>query len=160
MGAGTGVFTNPGQQATSSSNPYANTSSPYIQAAQQTALGNLAGAQAATAANRVNQSTPYGNLNYVQTGTDANGNPIWSANQTLNPMFQGTLANLAQNAQQSTQQPLIVQATTEELDQKIKNIPAKLQKVYIFMKYHYIFQCKKMFGDKLQVVKNTKYQFQ
>ena len=43
MGAGTGVFTNPGQQATSSSNPYANTSSPYIQAAQQAGLGGLLG---------------------------------------------------------------------------------------------------------------------
>lgn len=91
---------------TNTVNPYAGTSNPYVQAAQATTLGNLAGAQAATSANRVNQSTPYANLQYVQTGTDANGNPIWSANQNLNPMFQGTLSNLAQNAQQATQNPL------------------------------------------------------
>ena len=69
---------------------------PYIQAAQQTSLGNLAGAQNATAANRVNQSTPYSNLNYTQTGTDANGNPIWSANQTLAGPLAGAQSNLAQ----------------------------------------------------------------
>jgi hypothetical protein len=102
MGAGTGVFTNPGQSATSASNPYANTTSPYIQAAQQTALGNLAGAQAATAANRVNQSTPYANLNYVQTGTDANGNPIYSANQTFNPTLQSALGNISGNVQNTS----------------------------------------------------------
>ena len=54
----------------------------YSQAAQDTAAGNLANAQNATNANRVNQNTPYGNLNYTQT-TDANGNPVWTANQTL-----------------------------------------------------------------------------
>ena len=54
----------------------------YSQAAQDTAAGNLAMAQNATNANRVNQNTPYGNLNYTQT-TDANGNPVWTANQTL-----------------------------------------------------------------------------
>ena len=69
---------------------------PYIQAAQQTSLGNLAGAQNATAANRVNQSTPYSNLNYTQTGTDANGNPIWSANQTLAGPLAGAQSSLAQ----------------------------------------------------------------
>ena len=62
-----------------------NTISPYIRAAERTAAGNLAGAQTATAANRVNQYTPYGNLVYTQTGTDANGNPMWSATQTLSP---------------------------------------------------------------------------
>jgi len=38
----------------------------YSQAAQQTAQGNLQNAQLATQANRVNQSTPYGSLNYSQ----------------------------------------------------------------------------------------------
>ena len=72
-----------------------NTISPYINAAEKTAAGNLAGAQAATAANRVNQYTPYGNLVYTQTGTDANGNPMWSATQTLAPEFQGAFQNIA-----------------------------------------------------------------
>ena len=87
-------------------NPYAGTSSPYFQAANAQAQGNLAGAQQAVSANRVNQSTPYANLNYTQTGTDTNGNPIWSANQSLNPMFQGTLGSLAQNAQNASQSPI------------------------------------------------------
>ena len=69
---------------------------PYIQAAQQTALGNYQGAQTATSANRVNQSTPYSNLNYTQTGTDANGNPIWSANQSLAGPLAGAQSSLAQ----------------------------------------------------------------
>ena len=67
---------------------------PYIQAAQQTAVGNYQGATAATAANRVNQNTPYSNLQYQQTGTDANGNPIWSANQSLNPTLQTAMSGL------------------------------------------------------------------
>lgn len=67
---------------------------PYIQAAQQTAAGNYQGATAATAANRVNQQTPYANLQYQQTGTDANGNPIWSATQSLNPTLQAAMGGL------------------------------------------------------------------
>jgi hypothetical protein len=54
----------------------------YASLANQTAANNLKAAQVATAANRVNQYTPYGNLNYTQTGTDSQGNPMWSATQT------------------------------------------------------------------------------
>ena len=53
--------------------------------------------------NNVNQSTPYGTLNYAQTGTAADGTPQFTATQTLSPaeqaLFdsttatQGTLAN-------------------------------------------------------------------
>ena len=57
----------------------------YAGAAQQTAQGNLEAARAATAANRVNQITPYGNLNYAITGEDPYGNPTWTATQTLSP---------------------------------------------------------------------------
>lgn len=67
---------------------------PYIQAAQQTAVGNYQGAQTATAANRVNQNTPYSSLQYQQTGTDVNGNPIWAANQSLNPALQSAMNGL------------------------------------------------------------------
>ena len=101
-----GAPTNTAQSGAYTSNPYgiygANATNlqssinPYIQAAQQTSLGNLAGAQNATAVNRVNQSTPYANLNYTQTGTDAQGNPIWSANQTLAGPLAGAQSNLAQ----------------------------------------------------------------
>jgi hypothetical protein len=107
MGAGSSLFNQGGAQGSNSfvnsANRFASSSDPYVQAAQATTAGNIAGAQQATAANRVNQSTPYANLQYQQTGTDAYGNPIWSANQSLNPQFQGSLGNIAQNVQQTTQ---------------------------------------------------------
>ena len=55
----------------------------YSQAARASSLANLQGAQTATAANRVNQITPFGNVSYTQSGTDSQGNPIWTATQTL-----------------------------------------------------------------------------
>ena len=55
----------------------------YTGAAQQTAQGNLDAARAATAANRVNQVTPYGNLDYAVTGQDTFGNPTWTATTSL-----------------------------------------------------------------------------
>jgi hypothetical protein len=75
---------------------FVGSSDPYIQAAQQSSLGNLAGAQQAVAANRVNQVTPYSNLQYEQTGTDAQGNPIWTARQTVAPALQPALGALQQ----------------------------------------------------------------
>jgi hypothetical protein len=57
----------------------------YSGAAQATAQGNLDAARAATAANRVNQVTPYGSLRYAETGTDKYGNPTWTATSTLSP---------------------------------------------------------------------------
>ena len=69
----------------------------YQSLANQTAANNLKAAQTATAANRVNQNTPYGSLNYSQTGTDAQGNPIWSANQSVNPLLQSGINNSLNN---------------------------------------------------------------
>lgn len=63
----------------------------YRGAAQETAAGNLQAAQAATAANRVSQYTPYGNLVYSQTGVDSQGNPTWRADQSLAPAQQQML---------------------------------------------------------------------
>jgi len=60
----------------------------YTAAAQATAAGNIDAARVATAANRVNQVTPYGNLTYKQTGTDSYGNPTWTATQELSPAQQ------------------------------------------------------------------------
>ena len=57
----------------------------YTGAAQATAQGNLDAARAATAANRVNQVTPYGTLNYSITGQDPYGNPTWTATSALSP---------------------------------------------------------------------------
>lgn len=87
---------------------FAGSTNPYIQAAQATSAGNQANAQAATAANRVNQATPYANLNYQQTGTDAYGNPIWSATQSLAQPFQQTLGNIQGQLQQATATPFDV----------------------------------------------------
>lgn len=63
----------------------------YTGAAQATAAGNLAAAQTQTAANRVSQVTPYGNLDYAQSGTDSAGNPMWTATTSLSPVGQKLL---------------------------------------------------------------------
>jgi hypothetical protein len=68
----------------------------YTGAAQQTAQGNLDAARAATAANRVNQVTPYGNLDYSINGSDPYGNPTWTATTSLSGVGQQLLNN--QNA--------------------------------------------------------------
>jgi len=86
-------------------NPYLNSTNPYIQAAQASASGNINAANTATAANRVNQNTPYGSLQYSQTGTDANGNPIWSANQTLSQPLENLTNTSLSNLQQSLNTP-------------------------------------------------------
>ena len=96
-------------------NPFATSGNPYIQAAQQTSAGNLANAQAATAANRVNQSTPFGSVNFQQTGVDAAGNPIWSANQQLAPGLQPAFNNIQQNVAQQTARPFDVSATQQQI---------------------------------------------
>lgn len=61
----------------------------YSSLANQTAANNLKAAQVATAANRVNQVTPYGSLEYTQSGTDSQGNPTWTATQSISPELQG-----------------------------------------------------------------------
>jgi hypothetical protein len=68
----------------------------YAGAAKETAEGNLDAARAAAAANRVNQVTPYGNLNYTISGADPYGNPTWTATTSLSDVGQQLLNN--QNA--------------------------------------------------------------
>jgi hypothetical protein len=63
----------------------------YTAAAKETASGNLDAARAATAANRVNQYTPYGSLEYKVSGEDPYGNATWSATQSLAPEQQKLL---------------------------------------------------------------------
>ena len=65
----------------------------YTGAAQATASGNLDAARAATAANRVNQVTPYGNLDYSINGSDPYGNPTWTATTSLSDVGQQLLNN-------------------------------------------------------------------
>ena len=88
----------------SNTNPYANTTSPYFGAAQAQTLGNLAGAQQATQANRVNQNTLYGGLNYQQ-GVDQYGNPTWTANQTGTPQTQNLANSSLASLQASVNNP-------------------------------------------------------
>jgi hypothetical protein len=57
----------------------------YSGAARETAAGNVEAARVATAANRINQVTPYGSLTYTQSGTDPYGNPTYTATQALSP---------------------------------------------------------------------------
>jgi hypothetical protein len=87
------------------SSPYTGSTNPYVQAAQATTMGNLYGAQAATQANRINQNTPYGSLNYQQ-GVDQYGNPTWTANQQLSQPLQDLTNTSLQGLQQSLQNPM------------------------------------------------------
>jgi hypothetical protein len=63
----------------------------YTGAARETAAGNLEAARANIAANRVNQYTPYGSLEYEVSGEDKFGNPMWKATQSLAPAQQQLL---------------------------------------------------------------------
>ena len=81
------------------------TGNPYLDAAQQTTAGNVQQAQAATAANRINQVTPYGSLNYTQ-GVDANGNPTWTANQQLSQPLQNLTNTSLAGLQASQANPM------------------------------------------------------
>jgi hypothetical protein len=106
MGAGSS-FTTGANTGTGQTNPYAGSTDPYIQAANATTAGNLAGAQTATQANRINQNTPYASLNYTR-GVDANGNPTWTANQSLAQPLQQSLSNIQGQLAQSTATPFDV----------------------------------------------------
>lgn len=57
---------------------------PNVVAGAQTQQ-NVQTAIANAALNRVNQNTPWGNLTYTQTGTDANGIPQYTQNISLSP---------------------------------------------------------------------------
>lgn len=48
-------------------------------------------ANATAAGNRVSQVTPYGSFKYSETGTDTQGNPMWTATTTLSPEQQKLL---------------------------------------------------------------------
>jgi hypothetical protein len=52
---------------------------------EQTQQSNLDMARMGLSANRVNQETPFGSLQYSQTGTDQWGNPTYTATQKLSP---------------------------------------------------------------------------
>jgi hypothetical protein len=70
----------------------------YTAAAKETAAGNVDAARLATAANRVNQVTPYGNLDYAITGADPYGNPTWTATTSLSDVGKQLLNNQNQTS--------------------------------------------------------------
>jgi hypothetical protein len=62
---------------------------PYKVSAAQT-QSNKETAEYNAALNRINQTSPYGSINYTQNGTDPNtGAPIYSQSTTLSPELQG-----------------------------------------------------------------------
>jgi hypothetical protein len=68
---------------------------------QRTSTQNTANAYQQSAFNRVNQVDPFGNrLDYSQTGTDAQGNPIFAATQSLGQMGQDYSTGLSRLGQQ------------------------------------------------------------
>lgn len=60
-------------------------------AANQQNIANREAAIAGTEMSMVNQIGPYGSLSYRQTGTSANGNPLWTATQSFDPVTQRSL---------------------------------------------------------------------
>jgi hypothetical protein len=70
---------------------------PYKVAAAQTQT-NESTAKYQQEMNMVNQTNPWGSINYSQTGTNADGSPIFSANTTYNPAEQN-LFNTAVSTQ-------------------------------------------------------------
>ena len=81
---GLGVLKHPGYNGKSSAPPAPD----YTGAANATAAGNLEAARAASAANKVNQVTPNGNLTYSINGKDSFGNDLYTATQTYSPAQQ------------------------------------------------------------------------
>lgn len=72
-----------------------------VGAAREQAAASQSAAREAAAANRVNQVGPWGSLTYNQTGTDAYGNPTYTATQGLPDELQGGLNSLFSNINQS-----------------------------------------------------------
>jgi Chaperone of endosialidase len=100
---GVGVLKHPGYNGKDSAPPPPD----YTGAANATAAGNLEAARATSAANKVNQVTPYGNLTYSINGKDSYGNDLYTATQTLSPSQQAIL-----NQQNKLNQGLLGTANT------------------------------------------------
>lgn len=68
--------------------------------------------------NMVNQTSPWGSISYQQTGTTANGNPIWSQQTTLSPSQQ-RIFNQSQAAQENLAQ--LANSQSQQLQQHMAN---------------------------------------
>lgn len=112
----------------------------YQGAATATAAGNLEAAKYATAANRVNQYSPYGSSTYTQANPGSNDNPGWSQTISLSPVGQQLLDYTNQSAlglgqqqgqalqrvDQSLSQPLDVNGYKDATNQAYQNITSRL----------------------------------
>lgn len=78
-------------ESTLNKKPDAPAAPDYAGAAQATAQGNLEATRSASAANRVNQYTPYGNLIYNQDPNASSPDHGWSVTQQLSPAQQQIL---------------------------------------------------------------------
>lgn len=78
---------------------------PNTTAADQQNLNTTAG-ETSQQGSMVNQNNPYGSLSYSQTGTSADGTPIYTSTENLSAAQQGLL-----NTQQETQQTAGTQAS-------------------------------------------------
>lgn len=104
-------------------------SAPQFNASQATTdseKANLGSASAQQAMNNVNQVTPYGSLNYNQTGSYVDPNtgmtvPTYTATQTLNPQEQ---ANLTQS---QAMQGTALTGAGQALSQYNPNLPSQQQ---------------------------------
>jgi hypothetical protein len=73
--------------------------------AAQTAKANKDTAIANARMSAVNQSGPYGNLTFQETGLNPDGTPKFSANYNLDPGTQGIYDNITRNVSAATAQP-------------------------------------------------------
>lgn len=74
---------------------------PYATAQAQT-TSNENTAKYQQSLNQTNQITPYGSVNYQQTGTSSDGAPITTATTTLSPQLQGLIdSNISNNTAES-----------------------------------------------------------
>lgn len=91
---------------------------PNTVATNQQNLNNTA-AETAQQGSMVNQTNPYGSLSYSQTGTSANGTPLYTAAENLTPAQQSLL-----NTLQGTQQTAGTQASNVLSGANYGSVPA------------------------------------
>ncbi len=96
---------------------------PYVTAAAQT-KSNKDTAQYQSEINMVNQTTPYGTVNYQQTGTRADGSPIYSATTALTQPMQNYIdSQMANSTKASGLTSQAMDIAQQRLNQGLPNAP-------------------------------------
>jgi hypothetical protein len=100
---------------------------PYATAAAQTASNKETAGYQQTL-NQTNQVTPYGSVNYEQTGTGPNGAPITTATTSLSPQVQGLVdSNIANNSAVSGIESNLAHNVSDRLSTPLDLGPTALQ---------------------------------